>query len=51
MHVVVPNLKLSTPVPITVFTSICFMITVNSYVFMQYSKHEETGIIFTTGGQ
>lgn len=38
-----------------VFTSNCFMIIVNSNVFMQKllldSKHEETGIIFTTGGQ
>lgn len=55
MHVVLPNLKVSSRVPFTVFTSNCFMIIVNSNVFMQQllldSKCEETGIVFTTGGQ
>lgn len=36
-----------------VFTPICFMIIVNSNVFMQpfHSRHQEAGIVFTTGGQ
>lgn len=41
--------------PFIVFTSNCFMNIGNSSVFMQQlfldSKHGETGIVFTTGGQ
>lgn len=46
---VLPNLKVSTRVPFTALTPICFMIILNSNVFMQQllldSKHTETGVI------
>lgn len=55
VYVVLPNLEVSTHVSFIVSTSNCFVIIVNSNVFMQQSlldsKHEETGIVFTTGGQ